>query len=162
MLTLAIIISLSLVTGCSLLAKKVVEKGAEESTGADVDVGEGKVKIKTDQGEIEINAEEGVAFPASFPSDFPVYEKAKLTSSIKTTSESKDAYQLTFELTGDWKEAADFYQNTLPDTSYKFKSSMETPGGVTIVLEKNGEDAGAVFVGEDNGKGLMTISLVAE
>lgn len=29
------------------------------------------------------------------------------------------------------------------------------------MLEKNGEDIKAVFVGEDNGKSLMTISLVA-
>lgn len=92
--------------------------------------GDSEVKIKTDQDEVEINSEDGVGFPADFPSDFSIYENTKLTSSVKTTSEGRNAYSRSFELVGDWKkEAADFYQDTLPDTDDKIKGSIKTHGG---------------------------------
>ncbi|MCK4777576.1 MAG: hypothetical protein KAS39_04305 [Actinomycetia bacterium] len=155
-----VIVFVFLISGCASFAQKAVEKEIEKSTGAEVDIDEGKIKVKTDEGEAEMEVGEAASLPDDFPDDFPLYEKAKLVSSFKMTEEEKESFQLSFEFDGDWKEVADFYQDSLPGSGYTIVSSMETMGGVTIIIKKGEEDAGAIFIGEADGKGMMTVTLV--
>lgn len=46
-------------SGCQQGAETAVEKGLEKQSGADVDIEEDRMTIKTDEGEVEIEVKEG-------------------------------------------------------------------------------------------------------
>jgi hypothetical protein len=154
-----------LASGCSYLAReaseKAVEKAIEKESGgkADVDVEEGKVRIKTEEGEAEIEVG-ATELPDDFPSDFPLYENAKVSAVYRSEAGGKVRFNVTFELSDSWQEAKDFYQDELPKSGYTIAASSETQDGAMLYLKKGGEDAGLIAFGEGDGQDNFTVTLV--
>ncbi len=154
-----------LFTGCSYFVRKAGEKAAEkaierESGGeADVDVGEGKVKIKTEEGEAEIEVGE-TQLPDDFPKEFPIYENAKVSAVYRSEAGGQVRFNVTFELSDSWQDAKDFYKEELPKSGYTIAASSETQDGAMLYLKKGGEDAGLIAFGEAEDNDNLTVTLV--
>jgi len=138
-------------SGCSWIGKKAVE----ETTGVSVDKDNESVKVKTKEGEAEIQAGEN-KLPDGFPEDFPIYEDAKITSSSKISTEQGTSFTVQLETDDDKSTVADYYKNALPDSGYKVQATAETPEGVMYSLEKSG----MVQVVVVEGKTTVQITLV--
>lgn len=158
-----------LFTGCSYLARKASEKAAEKAAEkaiekgsggkADVDVGEGKIKIKTKEGEEEVEVGE-TQLPDDFPTDFPIYENAKVSTVYRSEAGGQVRFSVTFELSDSWQDAKDFYKEELPKSGYTIAASSETQDGAMLYLKKGGQDAGLVAFGEAEGNDNLTVTLV--
>lgn len=109
--------------GCQNVAEKAVENAIEKETG-------GKAKVNTDDGTVELETEKGKVqigkndLPEGFPEDIPVYENAKITSSVN----SAGTFSLTLNAEGEkTDEIADFYKDELKENGWK--SVMSTNSG---------------------------------
>ncbi len=159
---LAISILLSF-TGCSLIARKITEKAAEKAiekeTGKDVDlnVGEGKVKIKGKEGETEIQS--GEKLPEDFPEKFPLYPQAEVKGTVRNEAGGKIQMQVVLETKDSFDKVVDFYKEKLPESGYKITSTVQTGGGAMFYLEMGKDKAGIVSIIDEKTKTTFTINL---
>ncbi|MBI4734321.1 MAG: hypothetical protein HY779_05900 [Rubrobacteridae bacterium] len=166
-------LAIAWLTGCSAITEKASEKAAEsaaenlleKTTGAkDVDINEngGSIKVKTDQGETEISGSSGkeVKMPDDFPSDIPIYDPAKLTNALKTTSDGKTGFNIVFESSDKPGDVVKFYKEELPKNGYTISSTFESGAGSAILSIKKGEnEIGNVNVTVSEGKTVIMIGI---
>ena len=150
-------------SGCSFLARKAseeaVEKAIEKETGKDteVDLGEGKVKVKTKGGETEMQT--GGNLPQDFPEEFPLYQGAEIKSTLRNESEDKVHFQVFFETSDEFSKVANFYKEKLPKAGYKISSTVETQEGSAFYLSKGEESVGMVMVNKDGDKTTFVVTI---
>ena len=151
-------LALSLVfmsTACSRCTETVTKKAVEKTTGVSVDEDEGSVKIKTDEGEAEIESGKN-ELPDDFPDDFPIYKGAKVASSTKMSVDEGTSFHVSLEVKGSVDTVADYYKEELVDAGYTISSTMETNGNVMYTLQ----DDGVVQVVDQDGKTMVQVTLV--
>jgi len=152
LLVIGLVLSFAIVSsGCSWIGKKAVE----ETTGVSVDKDNESVKVKTKEGEAEIQAGEN-KLPDGFPEDFPIYEDAKISGSSKISTDQGTSYTVQLETNDSMSAVADYYKSALPDSGYKVQATAETPDSVMYSLEKGG----MVQVTVVDGKTTVQITLV--
>ncbi len=147
--------SMFMLAGCSRLTETATKKAVEKSTGVSVDEEEGKVKVRTKEGEAELEAGEN-KLPDGFPDDFPIYKGAKVASSTKMTLDQGTSYTVQLEAKESVSTVADYYKEALPDAAYKIEGTMETDGNVMYTLE----GGGIVQVMDQQGKTKIQITLM--
>ena len=151
-------LALSLVfmlTACSRLTETVTKKAVEKTTGVSVDEDKGSVKVKTKEGEAEIESGKN-KLPEGFPDKFPIYDDAKIASSTKMSTDQGTSFSVQLETEDDVSTVADYYKGALADAGYTVEGTMETDGNVMYTLK----DSGLVQVLSQEGKTVIQITLV--
>ena len=154
---LCMVLAISLLLGCSFLGEKVAKKAVEKTTGVSVDKDGQKVKIKTKEGEAEI--ESGAKeLPDGFPEDFPIYEDSTIKNGSKMTADDQTTYQVYLETEDEASEAADFYKESLPENGYEIENSFESNDTFTYTVKQSENATGTVTVGSQSGKTSIIIT----
>lgn len=161
--SLSIAVLLFSFSGCSFLARKAteeaVEKAIEKESGEDteVDLGEGKVKVKTKGGETELQT--GGNLPKDFPEEFPLYPEAEIKGTLRTESEGKVNFQVTFETSDNFNKVIEFFKEKLPESGYKITSSAETQESALLYLSKGENPVGMVMISKETDKTTFTVTI---
>lgn len=158
---LSMILAIFLLLGCSFLGEKVAEKAVEKTTGVEVDKEGKKVKIKTREGEAEIETGEK-KLPDGFPDDFPIYEDATIKNSSKMTTNGQTTYQVFLEAEGDPAPVAEYYKKSLPESGHEIENSFEADNTFTYTIKQGEDTTGTVSISIQNNKTSIVISLTVK
>lgn len=140
------------------VSEKVGEKSAEKVlegiTGGNVDIKNGgeDVTIKTKDGSFSTST----SLPKGFPSDFPVYDNAKVTASIASTQESGAGSYVTFETTDSASKVSSFYKTELASNGWE-TSNESTYGDLTSFTAEKGTIQASVSISRDTSSEKTTI-----
>lgn len=114
-----------------------------------------KVTLKSDEGEFSF--QEGGKLPEEFPSDFPIYPGAKITSSWTSSGDDAKGISVVWETNDSPDKVANYYKSSIESKGWKTTASFSSEGTTTYSFEK-GESTG--FVGIAKGEeGKTTISV---
>lgn len=112
-------------TGCANLAEQAAEKaveGALSSEGANVDIEDGKVKIDSSEGSMEIG--DGSSLPEGWPSDVPAPEGFTLEGSMSADGGDGQSFTASFTADGDQTKALEEYVSSLEGDGWKKETAM--------------------------------------
>lgn len=125
-------------------------------------VGE-SVKVENDGKKISFDGKEGKfsysaegELPADFPSDFPLYPGAKLTSSWSTSGDDGKGISVVWETGDSVDKVRNFYKEKLSSQGWKIDSEFAQEQMQTLSFEK---DKVSGFVGLAKTDGKLTISV---
>ena len=126
--------------GCRRAAKsmseRMMERAIERESGgkAHVDISRdgNKVTFKTDKGEVVTAGGEGVAVPADFPKDVPVYKGAKVLAVVN----SPDASSLSLEVNDSMQAISQKFASEMKAQGWEDASSMSTGDGMVLTYKK--------------------------
>ncbi len=144
--------------GCGQIAEKATEKAVENATGVKVDKNGESIKIKTDKGEAEFGGSDH-EIPDGFPKEFPVYDGAQVSGSMKAEAEGKTSFTVTFETNDSKAEVLSFYKEALPKSGYTISATMDLGDAATISIKKGSVDAGSVSIAKSDGKTSILVGL---
>lgn len=149
----ALVAVLMLSAGCGLIAEKATEATVEKATGVDVD---------TKGDSVTITGEDGTQFtsdadklPEDFPGEVPIYEDAKVFSSMSTGEEGKKAFVVAFDSADGAEAVYQWYQDELKAKGWTITFSAEQEGGGMIGATK-GDLSVALGLGESSTDGMKT------
>ena len=116
-------------------------------TGGKVKVGgdSNKVTYKSDDGEFSF--QEGGKLPEGFPSDFPIYPGAKITSSWTSNDDDSKGISIVWETSDALTKVADYYKENIEAKGWKITASFSQEDTTTYSFEK-GTASGFVGVGK--------------
>lgn len=146
-----------LVTGCSHIPGMGSKAAASPSTQATATTAAGTPLAKATGG---LDAE--VAMPSGFPSDVPIYPKARLTAGAQFVSSGQVAYGMEWETKDGQAAVATYYQKefnqgdwvlTLKDTSSVWTA--------TIARKTNSHEAGTLAIYNDSPVTVIALSLAS-
>jgi hypothetical protein len=115
--------------------------------GDDVEVtlpgGDGEVKVTT-----------GGDLPDEFPDDFPIFQDANLTGSIRGEQEGQSGFFVTWETDASAEEVTDFYKEALDKDPWKTAGVFSSGDGALISFTRvdNEDFGGGVTVSGADGK----------
>jgi hypothetical protein len=145
------------------IAEKMAEKAIEKNGGgkANVDISDGKISVKTKEGEMVATSGGSASIPSDFPKDVLVLKDAKLLATVKVpdgfsvTMESKDApenivkkYAAEMKANG-WTEQASVDMGSGTMISYNKEKENRT----TTVMVSKGDKITQVVVTAANPTG---------
>ncbi len=122
---------------------------------------QGKVSIKTDEGEISFG---GDAASAKLPDGFALYPGAKLTGGFASTMEGKVATMANFEVKGTAAAVIAFYRKQAEAAGLKIAGEISSPG--SMILTANAGDGAdkprSVQITAAEADGVVTGSIMAQ
>ena len=110
-------------------------KTADYSITQSGDGDEGKVTIKTDEGEMQFGSGAG---NAKMPDGFALYPGAKLTGGMNSAANGKSATMANFEVSGKTSDVIAFYRKQAEAQGMKIVGEMSTPGNIILTAEQKG------------------------
>jgi len=123
------------------------------------------VKVENDGKKISFDGKGGQfsysaegKLPDGFPSDFPIYPGAKLTSSWTTTGEDSKGISVVWETTDSVTQVKLFYKDKLTAGGWKIDNELAQETMQTISFEKD-KTSGFVGLAESNGKLTISVTL---
>lgn len=161
--------SVLLLTGCGKpkksLSEKLAEKVAEkaiamnikdsEGKDAKVDISEGKVTIKTKDGESTYAAGEGAKIPADFPKDVYVIKGAKIHMAMKTPQ----GFALGMKVDQATAKLAETLEKEMKDQGWTQEGSFDMGTTHSLTYKKGDREAAVVMTkGDDATEVMMTIA----
>ena len=123
-IALAAVLAISL-TGCASMAQNAAEKAVENalsSDGTNVDIQDGKVKIDSSEGSVEIG--DGSQLPADWPSDVPAPDGFTLAGVLSGDSGGGKSFTASYTADGDQMANVDSYVQALEGAGWKKESDM--------------------------------------
>jgi len=159
------------VSGCRSASQKIAEKIVEEavekaaeSEGEDVevDLGEGEVTIKTDEGEVTIG--EGAGLPDGFPGEVPVHSDLQIATSFRDTSDEKANFSVSGSYPGSGEDLFGWYKDKLSgwNVENEFSVDMGDEGKSFNLVASNDKYEVAVLIVESEDEGTALILTVSE
>lgn len=129
-------------------------------------VRDGKVQITNDGKGITYSGEEGEfsfnsegKLPEGFPSDFPLYPEAQITSSWNSASNDGQGSSLVLETTKTPEEVNSFYKKELEAKGWKVTNSFSSEETFTYTFEK-GDLSGLVGIAPgEEGKTAISVTI---
>jgi hypothetical protein len=160
-----------LASGCGLgstvgrnAGDRMAEKAIERETGgkADVNTSDGKVSVKTQEGETQYSAEGDVKLPQGFPEELVMADDAKII--ISNSSASGDSIAYTTQ--SDQSELFEKYKSGLAEKGWKQVSVVDIGTAKMGSFSKEKVSAN-ITIGENSskenaGKTLVNIVLIKE
>lgn len=121
--------------------EKTLEKAIEQGGGekADVDIDDQKITIETEEGKMQINADDN-QWPANAPAEVPELKVGQIAGT--TTSESEQGRNWSIRYTGVPTEELDRYGAVLKSKGFKI-TTMKGPKGGMVSGEKG--NLGVIF-----------------
>lgn len=106
-----------------------------------------------------------VPMPAGFPTDVPVYPKARLTAGASFTSSGQIAWGMEWETTDAAAAVQDFYLKQLNQGDWKLTVSNASSAGPafagTFARKSNTHDTGTIAVNADQGLTVIALSFLS-
>jgi hypothetical protein len=96
---------------------------------------EKEITIPGDGGDVKITA--GGELPNEFPDDFPIFEDAKLTGSVRGEQEGQSGFFVTWETDASMDEVTDFYKEELDKDPWKTASVITSDEGALITFTRS-------------------------
>jgi flavodoxin len=140
------------------IAEEITERAIEQGSGADVDISEDEMTIKTDEGETTIGS--GTELPDDFPSAVPVYPDMQILNSSKVTQDGKAAFTIGAETTDSHDKVVGWYKSELGNWKIDSEFTSESDGlKYTMVTASN--DAYNLWMQftEEEGKNYIMLSV---
>lgn len=155
-LTTLVFIFLVVILGLLGISKFISERGLLKKADSklvesQLDLHEGNL-----EGGTSMEAEK-VSLPQDFPTDFPVYPEARLTSAHKTKGSSIDGMSLTWFTNDAEEDVSEFYIKEFGEIGYIIVEQMNEESSTTFSFEKSNITG---FVGITKGEESQTIILV--
>lgn len=153
-------------TGGKSLFEKGIEQGLEKSLeqqfgeNVDLNLGDGKVDIKTKEGSFSTSGE----LPVGFPTDIPIYSGATVVSSVKSnkTQDAGESYFVILSSKDKFDSVKAFYVSQLPAKGWSEESSLSCSTGGNKCYQmssvKGGRTLSVTLSEEDK---MTTISIMA-
>jgi hypothetical protein len=166
-LAVAMLVAAAALSGCGLgqsrgekAGEKMAEKALEAQTGGkvDIDANNGKVNIKTKDGESQISTGGDIKVPDSFPKELIAAEDAKVI--VATNSENGDTIAFTTDT--DQSTIFEKYKTELPGAGWKQEMVIDLGNGKMASFSK-GELKATINIGENSSKdkpGQTMVNLV--
>ncbi|MBI5583944.1 MAG: heavy-metal-associated domain-containing protein [Deltaproteobacteria bacterium] len=131
----AIMLTLAACSGKSA-QEQIAEKALEKATGhkADVDLQQGKVTVKTGDGQSEISFGQEGSWPKDLPADVPAFAQGKIKGVTRSTQGGKQSWNVVLEAieTGSLQN----YGKKLEAAGWKSLSTISTAEGGMIQATK--------------------------
>jgi hypothetical protein len=150
-------VGLTFMTGCKgkSLSEKIAEKAIEKASGgkAKVDAGDGTLKIKTKDGEVEFGS--ASKWPSEIPGDVPKFEAGKFESATRMNVEEGTSWIMGIKDVD--ADAVAGYVQALKDSgwdegvssdseaAYHFQS-QKGKYGIVLIYDKEGKNLGFTFI----------------
>lgn len=144
-------------TGCGKDSnEKAVEKMIEKNTGnkADVDLEKGKMTVKTEEGEMVINAEGAVKLPRDFPKDVFVIKNAE----VKMTMDMPQGKTVSLVTDEDMAAVYSKYQQEMKSNGWTEQMAMNMGEGASLVYEK-GDRMTHITISRDDEQTVINLVL---
>ncbi len=157
----ALLAGVVVVTGCKKASEKMTEKAIEkaiarESGGkAKVDVQEGKVTIKSEDGTFEVASGGGAKIPDEFPKDVFLMKDAKVTMAMK----APDGMQVMLSTPRSVQQAGKLYADEMKAQGWQEESSYDMGETIVNSYKKDGRKASIVITKDGTG---ATVQVMAE
>jgi len=148
--------ALLLVTGCSNLPGLGSQAGATPSASA------GPTGSPLAKASGQLDAE--VPMPAGFPSEVPVYPKARLTAGASFTSTGQIAWGMEWETIDDPSKVQAYYARQLSQGDWTLTVNSQANGAVyaaTFARKSNSHETGTLAVNSDSGVTTIALSLLS-
>lgn len=140
------------------IGERVAANILSKLVGTKVNVQNGGKKVTFKNNEGEFSYEEG-KLPASFPKDFPVYPKAKLTSSWYSKTDKGNGVSVAWETSDSVNKVAEFYKDKLAKDGWKVSNSFDGEGSSTISFEKETSSGFVGIAATSEGKTMISVTL---
>lgn len=124
---LVILLIISIFLGIKFIAQFFSKSAVENALGpnAKVNIGDGSSSLK---------------MPSDFPSDIPIYQNGKLTSSLQTSG-ARPETAVAFQYNKDqYAKITDFYKSKLEIEGWNIKNISETQGIFMLNASKDSRD----------------------
>ncbi len=135
-----------LVSGCGRakksMSEKIAEKIAEKSIAmnmqdsqgkdAKVDISDGRMTIRTKDGETSFSSGEGASVPADFPKDVYVVTGAKIQMAMKTA----EGFMLSMQVDQEAAKLAAKYESELQAQGWEQEGSFDMDGTRSLTYQK--------------------------
>lgn len=138
------------------ISSKLLSLFLSKTAGESVDVENNgkKITVNGKQGQFSYSAEGQL--PNGFPSDFPIYPGAKLSSSWTTGGEDGKGISVVWETSDSADQVMNFYKNKLSAASWKIDNEFTQEQMQTLSFEKDNVSG---FVGLAKTDAKLTISV---
>jgi hypothetical protein len=140
------------------IADVVVGNIFSRLTGKNIDVEKGGEKVTVTLEEGEFSFEEGGNLPDNFPSDFPIYPDAKLTSSWAARGDETNGLSLIWETDDSISKAGNYYESELENAGWTLSFTSETEDSTTFAFEKN-DVSGFIGITVEESKTVISLTL---
>jgi ABC-type enterochelin transport system substrate-binding protein len=150
-------------SGCKKASESVTEKIIEKSlsrsgeAGAKVDISKGKMSIKTDKGEMEVNTGGSVKLPADFPKDVYVAKGASVQTAMKTP----EGFMLQMQSAQKRSEIAEAYGAEMKAQGWEQEASMDMENVSSRTFKKEKRQV-AVIVSQNDKVCELVLTVTAE
>lgn len=166
---LCLLAAMTLMAGCGGLAEKAAEKAIERAASqggdsVDVDINQGGVTIKGDQGQTEIQAGGKVSLPDGFPPEL-AYANGKLMSAVSTQNQGATSFGVIYSTSESVDAVYSYYLSALEKAGFTIENKMkaESDGGSSFTIQASNSSYSALVVGGsnqgENGETGFTIQL---
>jgi hypothetical protein len=131
-------------------------KSVDYSVTQSGDGDDGKVTIKTSEGEMQFGSGAG---NAKMPDGFTLYPGAKLTGGMNSAAEGKTATMANFEVAGKGADVIAHYRKQAEAQGMKIMGEMSSPGNIILTAQqdKPAKRSVQVTAAESDGKVVGTI-----
>jgi len=164
-ITISIMVILSM-GGCkqkiaeSLVEKAIEQAAAKEGENVDIDLEEGQIKVKDEEGnEIQLG---GTEVPEGWPSEVPVSDSIVIQFSGKEKTDNKMNYHISGTYNGSGEDLYNYYKQQLSGWSVEIDSvtDMGDEGKTYSLQVSNDKYYVSLFVtgGEDNLAVMLTVN----
>lgn len=154
-----------LLSGCGKAKKSISEKIAEKvaekamamsiknSKGEDakVDIADGKVSIKSKEGETTYSVGEGASIPADFPKDVYVFKDAAIQMAMKVP----DGFMLSLKVGQPTAKLAESFEAEMKAQGWEQEGSFDMGGSRSLTYKKGERQATVMLNKSDDGTDVM-------
>jgi hypothetical protein len=131
--------------------ERAAEKAIEGATGgnADVDVKNGKVSVKTDEGESVVG--QNVSVPSDWPEDVMVYKGVKDTTVVAASTDKKGSSTVSLTTKDSAETVKNTYDEALANNGWAVSGELAVQGGTLITATKDTRNLSVTIgAGDDN------------
>ncbi|MBD3320025.1 MAG: hypothetical protein GF350_02915 [Chitinivibrionales bacterium] len=129
-------------------AETMIEKAIENESGgtADVDISEGTMNIKTDDGEMSVTSGKGARIPDAFPDDILIYKGA----SIEAAMEVPDGFSIQLKTDDGVAKVSELYTSRMKADGWSQEASVDMGQQAMLSFKKDERAAQVVIMPDDN------------
>jgi hypothetical protein len=149
-----------LLLSCGQSAEEAaVEKAIEKESGgkAKADISKDKMVIKTEEGQMTIDASGGAEIPADFPEDVFVYKGAAVIMSMS----QPDGFVLSLSTADGVDKVKAAYGESMASNGWKEETNFQM-GAQSMISYKKGGRIASVMLVEDQGKTNINLTVNAQ
>ncbi|MEA2016237.1 MAG: hypothetical protein U9O59_05995 [Actinomycetota bacterium] len=120
------------------ITEGAIEQAIEDESGAEVDISDESITMKTEEGETTIGS--GADIPEGYPEGaVPVYPDMMITSSQKITQDGKTSYMISAETVDTGEKIASWYKDQLAGWNVDSEYTTEGDGVKNTMVSITGE-----------------------